>query len=97
MKTYNYWQLAALFIIVAWGLILLLVFWLSGCCSIAVERTLPDGSVVKGQYNRWMSQEIDGFSMITPEGYEIKFDRHKSDVEIALEYAGAKASVGGSD
>jgi len=97
MKTCNYWRLAMLFNMVIWGLIFLLVFWLSGCCSIELERTLPDGSVVNGKYVRWMSQEIDGFSMITPEGYEIKFDRHKSDVEIALEYGGAKVGVGGGD
>ena len=68
---------------------------LCGCANVKMSKTLPDGSVVKAEYTRWFNQNIDGFEMETPEGYKIRLDRQKSDVEIALEYAGAKISVGG--
>ena len=70
---------------------------LSGCAHVELSRQLPDGTIVKATYTRWLNQSIDGFSFETPEGYKLSFDRQKSYIHLALEVAGVKASTGGSE
>jgi len=59
--------------------IIILLYLLSGCCSITVEK---DG--VKATYIRFLSQEISNFEIQTND-YIIKFDKQKSDNEIMFD------------
>lgn len=75
----------------------ILVAMLAGCASVEIEKTLTDGTKLKGRYVRLFNQSIDGFTLsVDPNGvWRASFDKQKSDVEVALEYAGARLSAGG--
>ena len=96
MKPYYKWLIVR---IALW--LLCIAFWLSvsiyfcGCANIKLSKTLPDGTIYKAQYSRFMWQSIDGFEAKTPDGWEVSFDKQKSDFELALELAGVKVGAGG--
>ena len=69
--------------------VIALLFLSGGCSSITYEN-----SGTKITYTRWFYQKIDECTLMLPDGSAIKFKGQKSDVELALEYAGAKAKVG---
>lgn len=68
--------------------IVCVVVLLSGCSVITYEH-----NDVKISYVRWFNQSIDDAEVELSDGTVLKFSGQKSDVEIALEYAGAKVGV----
>lgn len=82
--------LVALFILIC---SVSLCLFLSGCAKARLERVMPDGTIFRGEYIRWFNQNIDGFSMESPEGYKLSFDHQKSDTQLLLEYMGAAIAV----
>ncbi len=72
----------------------IILLGLMGCAHVKIARTLQDGTVVTAEYTRWFSQNIDGFNLTTPEGYQLSFLHQKSDFQIALEAAGVKMKLG---
>ena len=42
-------------------LLCILCVIVSGCASVHLSKTLPDGTVITADYERWFNQKIDGF------------------------------------
>ena len=72
--------------------IIFLIFT-SGCSSISYVKTLKDETAVEVRYVRWLNQSISSATVTLSDGTVLKFAGQKSDVEVALEYAGAKVGV----
>jgi len=66
----------------------------AGCAQIKISRELPDGSVVTAEYTRLFNQNIDGFKLKSPEGWELSFDQ-KSEIELAFKLGVISAGIGG--
>ena len=66
----------------------------AGCAQIKISKELPDGSVIKAEYTRLFNQNIDGFMLKSPEGWELSFDQ-KSEIELAFKLGMISAGVGG--
>ena len=78
-------------------LVLMLLVSLTGCASVAVERTFSDGTTLRATYVRFFDQNIEGFSLTAPEGWAVSFDKQSSDVELAFRLCVISASIGGSE
>ena len=77
-------------------IIMMIMFLTTGCAHVKITTTLEDGTPVSAEYTRWFNQNIDGLKIRTPKGIVIQFDKQKSDIELALEFSGLKASAGGN-
>jgi hypothetical protein len=80
-------------------LILTVLFFIigcAGCAQIKISRLLPDGSVVTAEYTRFFNQNIDGFKLKSPEGWELSFDQ-KSEIELAFKLGVISAGIGRGD
>ena len=69
----------------------------SGCARVSVTRVLPDGTECLYEYVRWGNQGIEGFSLTSPDGWTITFDRQVSDFEFAFNLGVISAQVGGAN
>lgn len=67
-------------IVVAFMIVMIIYVLCSGCANIKIEREMPDGSILRAEYTRWLNQSIEGLQIKTPEGYELSFDRQNSEV-----------------
>ena len=81
--------------------LLLSIVLFSGCANIKAEVpvVMPDKSVVmvKLEYTRWLNQNIDGFYLKTPSGWDIGFAKQGADNSGSISYGPFKITAGGSD
>ena len=69
----------------------------TGCAKVAIEKEMLDGTFLRAEYIRIFDQEISGFRLVTPEGWEISFDQQSADVAIAFKAGLLSAGIGGTD
>jgi len=76
-------------------LLIVTVLGLAGCARVTATQILPDGTEILYEYVRWGNQGIDGFSLISPSGWTITFDRQLSEFEMAFKLGLMSAQLGG--
>ena len=76
-------------------LLVVLVVGLAGCARVTVTQITPGGHEVLYEYVRWGNQGIEGFSMVTPDGWTVTFDRQLSEFEVAFKLGLLSAQLGG--
>jgi len=74
-------------------LILLLLPLIIGCANVKIDTVTPDGRPISASYTRWWNQNLEGLAVSSPEGWEFKIDKQKSDLELAFEAGAASVSV----
>ena len=60
--------------------LVLLCILLCGCAQIELEKILPDGTIIRGKYTRQLNQNIEGFYLKSPDGWEVGFSKQESNV-----------------
>jgi hypothetical protein len=75
---------------------LALCILLSGCAKARLETVLEDGRPISIEYVRWFNQNIDGFKLTAPDGWELSFDHQESDIEVAFKLGALSVSTGDS-
>lgn len=78
-------------------LCLILLFMISGCVSLSIQRTLLDGSVLKATYLRIGDQSLDGLVFESKGNWRLSIERQLSETEIAFQLGVASINVGGSN
>lgn len=87
-------------------LIITLAFTLafSGCSSIQakIEKTIPatpvipeHKEVITFDYHRLGSQKVDGFKVVSPDGWEFTLEKQESEFEAAFGLGAASVKIGG--
>jgi len=90
-------ELAGVLVIIIIALAIAAILSIQGCNYIKLQKTMPDGTTLTGEYIRWLNQHVDGFKLRSPEGWEVSFERQLSDTEIAFGLGAASVSVGGGE
>lgn len=75
--------------------ILVLCVFLQGCATFKATKTLSDGTTLYAEYIRWFNQNVDGFKLKTPDGWEVSFDKQLSETEIAFNLGALSVGAGG--
>lgn len=71
-------------------LVLLSTFMLTGCSRVVFRS--PSG--VEATYIRWFDQEITGLTFTTPDGWILKLDHQKSELEVAFQLGALSITKG---
>jgi len=76
-------------------LLAVMLVGLAGCARVTVSRPTSDGTEILYEYVRWGNQGIDGFSLTSPSGWTVAFDRQLSEFEFAFKLGLMSAQLGG--
>ena len=77
--------------------LVVLLIGVAGCANVLVTRMTPDGTEYTYQYIRWGNQGVDGFSLTSPDGWTITFDKQLSEFEFAFKLGLLSAQLGGGN
>ncbi len=77
--------------------IAVLLVFLSGCASVKITKTTPDGTKWTAEYIRWFNQKMDGVVLNSPDGWILELEGQKSDTEIAFGLGAASVEIGGDN
>jgi len=76
-------------------ILLAVLIGVSGCSRVSMSGTLPDGTEFLHEYVRWGNQGFEGFSLTSPSGWTVAFDRQLSEFEFAFKLGLMSAQLGG--
>ena len=68
-----------------------------GCAKVSIEKEMLDGTVLRAEYVRIWDQEMSGFKLKSPEGWELSFDNQSADIALAFKAGVFSATVGDPD
>ena len=74
--------------------ICVLLICLVGCARVIVSKSMPDGTQLHAEYTRLFDQNIDGFKLKTPEGWEVSFEKQSAEIEMAFKLGVLSAEIG---